>query len=139
MAERTVQKAKSIKYFIDIEASQELGKSIAVTIAARLCYSCRQIVVQESVIDSNPQDHIDRIVEQCSGTQDYLLPDTPLKEAIFRLILANGNHVITAEEVSEGLAERWATSTYQRDVSPQVVGRILAHSESYSVVPYVDR
>ena len=126
------------QYYVDLEGAKERGRSIAVTIAGRRCYVCQQGDTHKSVVESDPQDHIDRIVEQCSETSDYLLPDTPLREALFRVILANGNRMITAEEISEDLSERWAMSTYPRDLSPKVIGRILDHSESYSITSYVE-
>ena len=125
------------QYYVDLEGAKERGRSIAVTIAGRRCYACQQADTGQSLPESDPQDHIDRIVEQCSDTSDYLLPDTPLREALFRVILANGNRMITAEAISEDLSERWAMSTYPRDLSPKVIGRILDRSESYSIASYV--
>ena len=65
---------------------------------------------------------------------DFLLPDTPLKEAIFRVILAHGNEPMTAEDISEILTERWAMTAYPRDVTPQVIQRLLENSETYCII-----
>ena len=120
-------------YFIDFEGAENNGRSISLLIATRKCYADRQADMEESLLDSDPKEHLDRIVKHCSETPDYLLPDTPLKDAIFRVMLARGNQLITAEEISTELSDRWAVSTYPRDLSPKVIGRILDHSESYCV------
>ena len=124
---------KARSYFIDIEGASASNRSLPALIAARKCYACRQGDTDESVMASDPQDHMDRIVEMCSDTADYLLPDTPIREAIFRVLLAGGNEPQTAEQVSASLSERWAISAYPRDLSPTVLGRILDHSETYAI------
>jgi hypothetical protein len=120
-------------YYIDFEKADELHRSLSTMIAARKCYVCKQADTDESIMASEPQEHIDRIVEICSDTSDYLLPDTPLKEAIFRVMLAEGTREITAVEISEILTARWAVSTYPRDLSPKVIGRLLDNSDSYCI------
>ena len=74
------------------------------------------------------------IAEHCSTTEDYLLDDTPIREAVFRLILADGNEPKSAEEISEALVSLWSSNP-SRDISPWVVGRLLEHGQSYRVVP----
>ena len=120
-------------YYIDFEKADELHRSLSTMIAATKCYVCKQADTDESIMASEPQEHIDRIVEMCSDTSDYLLPDTPLKEAIFRVMLAEGTREITAVEISEILTARWAVSTYPRDLSPKVIGRLLGNSDSYCI------
>ena len=121
------------RYYIDVEGAASEGRNIAAIIAQRRCYACQQEDSEEPEQVSNAGGYIKRIAQQCSGTDDYLLPDTPLKEGMFRVILAGGNEPITAEQVSEALSERWAMSPYPRDLSPGAIGRVLDHSESYSI------
>ena len=123
-------------YFIDFEGAKNIGRDISLLIAARKCYADRQADTDESLLSSDPKEHLDRIVKHCAETPDYLLPDTPLKDAIFRVMLAAGKQLMTAEEISAELSARWAVSTYPRDLSPKVIGRILDHSESCCVVAY---
>jgi hypothetical protein len=128
------ENADGPRYFIDLEGARGSNRSMATLIAGRKCYLDKQADTPESVLVSDPQEHIDRIVEHCVETPDYLPPDTPLKEAGFKVILAGGNRPMTGEEISEDLTARWAMSAYPRDLSPSVLGRILERSESYWVV-----
>ena len=87
------------RYFIDEGMAEARHRSLPLMIASRRCYTCQQGDVESPAL-SDLQPFIDRIVEHCALTSDYLLPDTPLKEAIFRVILAGGNKPMTAEEIA---------------------------------------
>ena len=75
--------------------SSASARHLPLIIADRLGYMDRQALEEEPTPDSDIQPYIDLIVASSSHDADYLLPDTPLKEALFRLILANGNQPMT--------------------------------------------
>jgi len=129
---------KAHRYVIDLDTADGDNRSLAATIAWRKCYACRQGDTDESVLASDPREHLAQIAKQCSDTPDYLLQDTPIKEAIFRVILAGGNEPATAEKVSGDLMSRWAMSAYPRELSPAVIGKLLDHSQGYSIVKVPD-
>ena len=118
-------------YYIDLDGAEH-GRSMVAIVAARKCYEHRSVADRAG--DSKSEEHVKEIAGHCADTADYLLPDTPLKEAIFRVLLAGGNKETTAEEVSQGLEARWAMSSYPRNISPDVVGKLLANSDSYGIV-----
>ena len=120
------------QYSIDLEGAGG-HRSVSALIAGRRCYACRSADTEDSVPTADPQKHIKQIAKQCSDTSDYLLPDTPLKEAIFRVLLAGGNKFMAAEQVSETLLSRWAMSAGPRDLSPTVIGILLDNSPSYCI------
>ena len=121
-------------YYINLEGVGPQEHSVSVLIADRKCYEHKPPQSDQALRDSEPQSHISEITGHCSETADYLLQDTPLKEAIFRVLLAGGNEPMSAGEVSEVLTERWAMSAYPRDLSARVIGRLLGHSENYNIV-----
>jgi len=121
-------------YYIDLAGIGDQEISLSVVIAERKCYEHRPREADQSLLDSEPQSHIAEITGHCSETADYLLQDTPLKEAIFRVILAGGNKPLSAQDVSDTLMERWAMSAYPRDLSVRVIERLLEHSENYHLV-----
>ena len=122
-------------FFISEEHAAGAGAALPLMIANRLGYMDRQALEEEPTAGSDIQPLIDLIVASSSNDTDYLLPDTPLKEALFRILLANGNEPMTAEQISEILNERWAMSAYPRNLSPHVINRILEHSANYCIVP----
>ena len=125
----------SLRYFTDPELAEANNRSLASLIASRRCFACRQADDDAPSASSPADQYLDSIAEHCSQDSDYLPPDTPLKEAIFRVILSGRNQPMTPEEINEVLAEKWASAVYHRDVSPRVLRRLLNRSEFYSVTP----
>ena len=122
-------------FVISEEHAAGIGAALPLMIANRLGYMDRQALEEEPTADSEVAPYIDLIVASSSNDADYLLPDTPLKEALFRIILANGNRPMDAEEISRILNERWAMSAYPRNLSPHVINRLLENSANYCIVP----
>ena len=119
-------------YFIDPARAETERRSLPVLIANRLCYMCRQGFEDAEIIVADPQDFIDLIVGHCASEQDFLLPDTPMKEAIFRVLLGNANDPMTAEQISGVLSSKWPMT---RITSPEVIQRLLDNSAYYCMAP----
>ena len=66
-------------------------------------------------------------------SQEYLLPDMPLKEAVFRAVLANKNKPISAVAISQKLKNSWPVNTYPRDISPKVIQSLLENMNDYPI------
>ena len=122
-------------YFIDQKVAESERRSLPVLVANRLCYMCRQSFEDDEIVVADPQDFIDLIVGHCSNEQDFLLPDTPMKEAIFRVLLGNANDPMTAEQISAELSSRWPMT---RITSPEVIQRLLDNSAYYCIGPVAD-
>ena len=127
-------------YFIDPAAAEESNRSLSVLISSRQCYMCQQgfsedELSEDELVEAVPQDFIDQISAHCSQQQDFLLPDTPMKEAVFRVLLAGGNEPKDAEAIGMALAEKWAMTPFPRDTSPRVIQRLLDNSAYYCISP----
>jgi hypothetical protein len=122
------------KYNIDIKATAMSGRSLSIMIGGRRCYMCQQ-GDESPVASANPEDLILQISQHCKDTHDYLLPNTPLKEAIFRAILARGNQPTTALEISMALTTKWAMSANSRDISSKIIQELMDQSRSYMITP----
>jgi len=122
------------RFVIDVADGGSLKKSVALMILNRMSYVSQQIFDEATPSPDKTKQYINRIVEYDSQQSDYLLPDTPLKEATFRVLLAAGNKPMSAEEISEVLSEKWSMTAYPRDVSPRVIQRLLEHSDQYCIV-----
>ena len=127
---KDAETAAPIRYYVDIDAEQ--GSSVSLLISDRRNYLTQQHDTIEEAASADPELLIDQIAGQ-SEEADYLLPDTPLKEAVFRVILASHNEPMSADEISADLRRRWTMSAYPRNLSPSVVERLLQNMESYSI------
>ncbi len=122
------------EYVVDIEQADFHGRALGMLIAGRRCYESRQADPEVPTSSRGIKKVVKRIADHCTETSDFLLPDTPLKEAVFRVMLAGGNKPVTPEQVSQVLAERWAMTPYPRDISAPVIQKLMDSSESYCIV-----
>ena len=126
--------AKAKKYKIDVDQSVFTNKSIKTLIANRKCYQDKQSESSDSIGLLGHQDHIDRIVEHCSQLPDYLLPDTPIQEAIFRSIIANNNKAISATEIKNFLSKTLESGPYPREISIELIEKLLLQDQYYGII-----
>ena len=123
------------EFFIDPAAADKSHRSLSVLVSSRQCYMCQQGLPEDEVIAYDPQDLIDQIAAHCAQEQDFLLPDTPMKESVFRVLLAGGNEPKDAQSIGMTLAEKWAMTPFPRDTSPRVIRRLLDNSAYYCIAP----
>ena len=126
------------KFAISQERAALVNAALPRMITDRFGYIDRQALEEPPAPDADMQPYIDTIAQRSSKEPDYLLPDTPLKEALFRVLLANGNRPMTPHEISAALTDLWAMSAYPRDLSPRIINRLLEHSGNYCIVPIPD-
>lgn len=126
----------TVRYFVDAGVAEESGRSLPLLLGSRRCYADQQ--ADEELGGVKVKTIIARIAGHCGKESDYLPPDTPLKEAIFRVMLAGGNKPTTAEAISRILTDKWAMSPFPRDLSPRVIERLLTSSASYCIGQIVD-
>jgi hypothetical protein len=69
----------------------------------------------------------------CSKEPDFLLPGTPITEAVFKLLLANTNKAMTIDEIQSGLTTAWASVIYLKNLSDDVLRRMLNEENEYFI------
>jgi len=122
-------------YAIDVKAFDASGKSFAFTVRNRRCWQCQQDLDEMEVVIGDAKEHMKEISSCCSSKPDYLLPGTPLTEAVFRLLLANGNKPMTAEGIREGLGTAWSSILYMKDLSDELLIKLVESENAYSIGP----
>ena len=118
-------------YFVSLAAAEDKRRSLPLIVYNRQCWTCRREMAIEQAVSASAQRFVDVIVEHCSQQPDYLPPDTPVKEAIFRVLLAGGNERMTAERISDELSRKWAMTHFPKPTSPRVIRRLLESARDY--------
>ena len=121
------------RYKLDVENTHGSSASLSALVAARKCYMHRPTGNEHSALDVTPAEHIREVRGCCADAPDFLLPDTPIKDAVFRVFVARGNKPLTAQDISDDLSERWAASAYPRDLSARVIQRVLDSAANYFI------
>ncbi|MFN8523356.1 MAG: hypothetical protein U0821_09670 [Chloroflexota bacterium] len=79
-----------------------------------------------------------RMVKEVTSKQrDYITPDMPTLEAVFRVLLANGNQPMTLGAVRESLAEWCPGGGCQWLLLPlEAIERLVARDQFYGIRPH---
>ncbi len=121
------------KFHIDMEWWEENQRDIRVYIRDMLCPECR--MAYEAGGSSDEVDWVDEQTGEvnrvdslwhslrtcCSKRPNYITPNMPIVEAVFRTFLANGNKPLSVNELYELLDRR----------PPQILLRILTAGPVY--------
>lgn len=75
-------------------------------------------------------DPIAAIKDLCADSADYRDAALPLKEIVFRLLLAGGNEPATVLSLYDGVME-WVKGGDGRVITPEVVQRVLSTDRDY--------
>ena len=122
---------ENIKYAIDL--NDDSHRSVALIIADRRDYAVKQSSDMQNVLSSNLKELVKDISVKAIDSPEYLLPDMPLKEAVFRAVIANKNKPISAVAISQKLKNSWPVNTYPRDISPKVIQSLLENMTEYPI------
>lgn len=129
--------ARERRYEISETAAEETGRSLPLLAYSRLPRARARRLTMGEVIAADWRDFMEEMADLCAEDPDYLLPDTPMKEAIFRVMLSRRNAPATAAEISETLSEKWMATQFQRDTSPRVITRLLDSARDYYCIAEV--
>ena len=120
-------------YAVDFQALEESGHSATFLVSSRLCWQCQQIFDERQGEEIDMKEYMARIADDCSHQADYLLPGTPLTEAVFRLLLAAKNRPMTIQEIQDQLSAAWANVIYMKDLSEELLTRLLETDNEYMI------
>ena len=130
---RTLRPTVNTKFHIDFSWWEKQNKDIRVFMRDLLCSECRETVGKLSevqlvdMVDPETAEvtKVDAIWEAiracCSLKPDYITPDTPLLDSIFRTFLANGNKPLSILDLHKRLDKR----------PPETILRMLTRGRVY--------
>jgi hypothetical protein len=109
------------------------GRSFQLLLLHRRCASCWGTLIQEPGQGMNVTvaQHLRRIASQCSTTSDFIKPEMPVMEAVFRVLLGERNKSKTVEELFQLLREQWSDPTNPRTPTPATLHRLLTRDTYY--------
>ncbi|MBI4492640.1 MAG: hypothetical protein HY690_07600 [Chloroflexi bacterium] len=155
---------QSARYYIDASWFEENGLSFPDILRVRMCESCQTKPMGEieeapppaelparsrrqaqlysgrlaafQASKANRGDPVKTIRDCCSKRKNFIQPEMPTMEAIFRVCLANGNQPITLEHVREQLAEWCPGGGCQWLTLPiETLARLVQNDRYYGIRP----
>jgi len=126
------QESKSInesgrRWFIDLDWYQQYNRSFSTLAEGSLCPKCRERLVGKV---TPVEELLTNIRDCCSKNPDFITPETPILESVFRLFLANGNQPLDLEELERQLKERRGDDFR---ISVEVLSRLLSSDQYYGL------
>lgn len=131
-----VQESNEPKYAIDFKSLEASKRSASFMIASRLCGRCPACARQSKdgpAFNRTPQDLMKQVATSCAQEPAYLLPGTPVTEAVFRLMLASSNRPMTVPEIQGGLTQAWASVIYLKNLNDEVIRRMVERPNEYFI------
>jgi hypothetical protein len=146
--------ASQARYFINERWFEEANRSFRAMAQARMCESCKEKLgsdTQERVPSVDPRtgrvvfeirtvpfglSPISTIRTCCSKRRDYVTPETPVAEALFRVFLASGNQPMDLERLREELANYVAMSDRPHNYTADLLERIIRTDRYYGLRPF---
>ena len=84
----------------------------------------------------DPQVYLDKLSKLYQKSTSFLEPKTPVKEALFRLFVFNGNKPLTLKQINKNLSENWEMSQFPRDISIEKLSSLIKNVSDYYIQPY---
>ncbi len=124
---------KELKYAVNFRALNAMARPPAFMVRSRCCWQCQQMLDEMPEEANDLKFLLKQIGNDCSQRHDYLLPGTTLTEAVFRLMLAMNNRPLTIAEIQEQLSAAWASVIYMKDLSEELLERLLNSQNDYMI------
>ncbi|NQW19969.1 MAG: hypothetical protein HQ477_04465 [Chloroflexi bacterium] len=123
------------KYQIDTKAFDTSGRSFEYAVYSRLSKSGKAVIDDGKVTGGfgSAVEYMKVMGNICSKEPDFLLPGTPITEAVFKLLLANANKPMTLDEIQSGLTTAWASVIYLKNLSDDVLRRMMDEDNDYFI------
>ena len=122
---------EEILYAVDPDWFEQNGMSLSNVLAKRLCPSCQKKLANDS--KANPDRLIGTISKCCSQDKDFIHPQQPVVESLFRLFISEGNKPLLAEELMENLNQRRGESPVS--ISAETLARLLGKTRYLGMGP----
>lgn len=139
------------RFFIDTGWYEQTGRSFKAMAQGRFCPACQAKVGQVTqervpVVDKKTNrvvyevhdvaygDQPMKVIrEDCSKQRNYITPDTPVLEAVFRVFLATGNQPATVERLREQLGDWISLRDRPHNYAPELLERLIRNDRRYGL------
>jgi len=138
------------RYYIDENWYNEHSRSFRTMALERLCDSCKHKLgteTQERVptIDARgrvvfelrsvpfAQNPLSVIRSCCSKRREYISGETPLAEAIFRVMLASGNQPMESDRLREEMNAYVGMGERPQAITSELIERVIQHDDYYGM------
>jgi hypothetical protein len=126
-----------IKYSIKLtNLNDNEQKSLALILHTRIQEMRKEKIDFDINKIEEPQKYLEVLGNLYKESSSFLEPKTPVKEALFRLFVFNGNKPLTIKQINKQLSEVWEMSQFPRDISVEKLTSLISNTSDYYIHPY---
>ena len=132
--QRAAPTSAEAMYAIRSEFIEAQGRSLSVVIGERLCHRAVTNAGDMAAIRSKSFKQLrDLARKECSDDPEYLSPQAPVLESVFKLLLVAPNDGLSLAALHSAISDLWMTSARPRHISMQALARVLTQDRYYGV------
>ena len=128
-----------VLYAVNEQAHEDSGESYFFKVWQRLCWSgecrlCRRYPEGKPVVPGTTTvTSIYNASRSCPAKVQFITPTMSVLEAVFRILIVNGNQPMKFSAVVDKLKEHWGSEFPQRVESLELLQRILDSANEYHI------
>ena len=130
------RKQRSV-YAINRKRLEDSGRMFAYEVYSRLCRkpTCRGCaVVPNNLLLGQIKEQESEILQAAQECTDFIGPNTPMLDAIFRVMIMNHNQPpLTIDNIAEKLNETWTSQAFMRDLRTETISRAIKLPNPYYI------
>lgn len=119
------------RFALSPEFIEAAGRSFDTIVEQRLCGAARRRAQE----DGDSSSSLELIRRYCGNQHDYLSPDLPIMEVLFRLYLLQGNQPATISVIREWADDYPAHADRLRYISDEALETLLSRDRYYGFRP----
>lgn len=120
-------------YQIDPGWYRQMGRDLDTVVRERRCYLCRRQLEEVPLGTVTLEEHTRAVLECCARREGYITPETPVLEAVFRVLLAAENRPISLTRIYQALHDWWGGYQTPRVVDLRALRRMLERDSAYGI------
>ena len=121
--------AGNARFQISLARLEQLHRSAVHLISGRLTPACPSFGKQVNELDAG--ELVREIQEFHADADDYILYDMPIKEIVFRTLLAQGNQPMALSDLHRELTGRWSNALRPISIEESLLRRVLETDTYY--------
>lgn len=128
-----------VPYAINERTYEDAGESYMFRVWQRLCWTgecrlCRRHPEGKPIVPGRTTERsIYNAAKTCPSKVQFITPDMSLLEAVFRILIVNGNQPMKFSDIVVSLKEHWGAEFPQRVESVESLQRIMDSDNEYHI------
>ncbi len=125
MPEQDPEDGRMPEYVVDEAKLVVHSRSLSVMLLSRRCIQCEEKLDAKGGSAPSIQQQMRQISSHCAKQDDFISPEMPMQEIVFRHMLRGGNKPVSLEKLFYVVTEEFFTPLSPRNISMLALSKVL--------------